>query len=80
MNKICGRVLKQLRKERKLTQTQLAKKLGVTQSQISKIETGERQLPLVETYLYSSALGLEYDLLVKRVYVNLSDLGFLDEQ
>lgn len=38
-----GDILKKLRKERKLTQAELAKKLQVTQSSIATIENGKRE-------------------------------------
>ena len=40
--------LKQARKEASLEQTEVAKKLGRTQSFISKLESGQRRIDLVQ--------------------------------
>lgn len=45
------------RRERELTQTALAEKLGVPQSVVSKVERGERLLDVIEFARYVSALG-----------------------
>jgi transcriptional regulator with XRE-family HTH domain len=55
--------LKQLRKARidsSLTQADLAKRLGQTQSFISKVERGERRLDVVELRSICSALGVPF--------------------
>ena len=39
-------VLKELREKEKITQSELAKELGVSQNTYSQYETGQRQLPL----------------------------------
>ncbi|MEG0153427.1 MAG: helix-turn-helix transcriptional regulator [Cellulosilyticaceae bacterium] len=44
------------RELKKLTQEQLAKKVGMTQSQICKIENGDRDLKARELTLFSKAL------------------------
>lgn len=41
------KILKMLRKEKKLTQTELAQKTGIDQALISKFESGER-VPNIE--------------------------------
>lgn len=45
------------RRERELTQTALAEKLGVPQSVVSKVERGERLLDVIEFAHYVAALG-----------------------
>ena len=50
-------VLKDLREAKHLTQAQLARKLSVPQSFVSKYETGERLLDVIETAHICEALG-----------------------
>lgn len=50
-------LLKGARVEKKLTQADVAKRLGVPQSYVSKYESGERRLDFVETALLCDALG-----------------------
>lgn len=61
--------LRQLRAERKrarLTQTELAERLGQTQSFISKCERGERRIDVVELRAFCDAIGLSYTEFVRR--------------
>ena len=43
---LVGRKIRQLRKERKLTQNELAEKIGIQQSDLSRIERGEYRVSL----------------------------------
>ncbi len=43
---LVGRKLRQLRKERKLTQSQLAKRIGIQQSDLSRMEQGRYRVSL----------------------------------
>lgn len=54
-------LLKQLRTDRNLTQLQLAERLALPQSYVSKYETGERRLDFIETAELCDALGLGLD-------------------
>lgn len=67
-----GEFLKQKRKEKSLTTTQLAELSGLSQSYISNVENGRRTKPKPETiYKFAEALGLDYsDLMVKAGYIN----------
>nr|WP_309381375.1 helix-turn-helix transcriptional regulator [Cerasicoccus frondis] len=47
-NVILCEMLRSARQQRKLTQTQLAERLGKPQSFIAKVERGERRLDVVE--------------------------------
>lgn len=49
-------LLIQLRKNSGLTQSELAERIGVDQSFISKVERGERRLDIVEFILYCRPL------------------------
>lgn len=51
--------LKRARKLAGLTQQEVAKQLGEHQSFVSRYETGERRLDVVEYLEVSSALGIE---------------------
>lgn len=50
-------LLRALRRDKKLTQQQLADKLGRPQSFVAKYEAGERQLDVVEWLAIVEALG-----------------------
>ncbi len=50
-------LLRELRLQAKLTQVALSKKLGKPQSYISKAETGERRLDLIEVRAICLACG-----------------------
>ena len=51
-------MLRALRLEKGLTQVDLAARLGLPQSYVSKYETGERRVDFVETALICDALGI----------------------
>ncbi len=51
------RLLRSIRRERGMTQAQIAERLGVPQSVISKLENGERQVDFVEVEALCEALG-----------------------
>lgn len=52
------RLLRRVRVEAKLTQTQLANILGVTQARISKYEQGERRIDILELKSICDAIKL----------------------
>ena len=56
--KILLEVLRELRKQRKLTQDQLAKSMGVKQAFVSKYETGERRLDFIDLIAICDVLGM----------------------
>lgn len=51
-------LLKKVRKEAGLTQTQLALKIGETQTFVSKCERGERRIDIVELHTFCRAFGV----------------------
>jgi transcriptional regulator with XRE-family HTH domain len=58
--KLFLRLLIEVRKGAGITQEQLAKRLGETQSFVSKCERGERRLDLVEVREFCRALGVSF--------------------
>lgn len=67
------KALRAARKNARLTQTELAAKLGRRQQFVSKYESGERRLDIIEFLDVAKALGLAID-------GPLRDLGELDGQ
>ena len=64
-------LLRQVRLEAGLRQSELAKRLGQPQSFVSKYESGERRLDLVELRQICRAVGISLARLVKRFEENL---------
>jgi transcriptional regulator with XRE-family HTH domain len=56
--KILLELLRELRKQRRLTQDQLAKSMGVKQAFVSKYETGERRLDFMDLIAICDILGM----------------------
>lgn len=52
--------LKEARKGQRLTQTELAEKLGSDQTYVSKVETLERRIDVVELRSICKALGMDF--------------------
>ncbi len=59
-------LLREVRKERGLSQAELASRLEVTQSFVSKCERGERRLDVVELRAWCAALGTSLRAFVDR--------------
>ena len=55
------------RKEAKLTQAQLAKKVGLYQSFVADFERGERRLDVVQFLDFAEALGFEPGAAIRKV-------------
>jgi len=58
--------LKNLRKEKKLTQLQLAMELNMSQNTISRYETGERQAGYTELIRIADYFDVSIDYLLER--------------
>lgn len=58
--------LKQLRKERKISQLQLAFELNVSQNTISRYETGEREPGIAELIKMADFFNVSVDYLLER--------------
>lgn len=59
MNRVAGKILKEVRKKHGYTQEDLAKMLSLTQSQISKIERGECAMDADYLIFLLSQLGTD---------------------
>lgn len=64
-------LLREIRKEAGLSQLELANRLGVPQSFVSKYESGERRLDILEIRLICNALKLSLQAFIKRLESNL---------
>ena len=59
-------LLRQIRLDAELTQLQVAEKIGQTQSYVSKYESGEQRLDLMELEAVCKAVGIELTSFVGR--------------
>jgi transcriptional regulator with XRE-family HTH domain len=64
-------VLRQVRADAGLTQVDLAKRIGQPQSFVSKYESGERRLDLVEVHDICKAVGLSLGEFVRKFEASL---------
>lgn len=64
MNIIFAERLKDLRKEKGLSQTELAKALNLTQRKISYLETGQLEPDLTILWVISNYFGVSCDFLI----------------
>lgn len=63
-SKLVTTLLREFRQAREMTQVELAKKLGMTQSELSKVERGARRIDFVELRHWVAALGVDMGLFV----------------
>ena len=68
-------MLKELRREKGMTQEALAELLGMPQSYVSKYELGERRLDLIETFDICRALRTDFVAFVKRLAKHIKSKG-----
>lgn len=66
INKVVASRLKSLRKEKKLTQTDMAKLLNVTQNAIFRYESGQNQPSLSTLLFYSEYFNVSIDYIFGR--------------
>lgn len=59
-------LLRQIRMDANLTQSQLAEKLGQTQSYVSKYENGEQRLDLMELEAVCDVVGISLTAFVEK--------------
>jgi transcriptional regulator with XRE-family HTH domain len=65
MRKLVGRNAARIRKERDLTQEQLAERCGLSQQYLSGLERGRRNPTIVTLYELANALGVSHVELVQ---------------
>lgn len=76
-----GKIIKELRIEKKLTQKQLATQIGLTTTAVSKYELGESQPPLDVLRILASVFGVSMDYLAGTDKVpSISAVGLTNEQ
>lgn len=63
----------EVRKEAGLSQRQLANRLGVQHTWVSKVESAERRVDLIEFKWYCEACGVDPALVVKAVFGRRSE-------
>ena len=67
------RVLREMREQAPLTQLELASRLNVTQVFISKCESGQRRLDLIELRAWCAAMGVSTPDFLKTVEMEIAD-------
>jgi transcriptional regulator with XRE-family HTH domain len=60
-------LLEQVRHERKITQVELAKRLDFPQSRVSKVESGERRMDVIELRDWCEALEVALPKFIQRL-------------
>jgi transcriptional regulator with XRE-family HTH domain len=71
--KVLLRLLRETRERAGVTQVELARRLGQTQSFVSKIELGDRRLDLVQLRTFLAALDVRLARFVRRFEDALAD-------
>ena len=66
-------LLKEMRQKRGVTQVELAEKLSVPQSFVSKYESGERQLDILELRQICQLVGISFDNFVRQLEEKLNE-------
>lgn len=67
------RLLKRIRQERGIRQVELAGQLGVPQSFVSKYESGDRRLDILELRKVCKALGIPFEEFIRELEENLNE-------
>ena len=66
-------LLRELRIEKDLTQVQLSEELGMPQSFVSKYETGERRLDVIEARAVCESLGTAFPVFARKLEARLDE-------
>jgi len=64
--------LKEARSKSGLSQTEVARTLGITQSIWSKIETGERRIDLIELRRFCNSISIDFTDFIKKIDAKMS--------
>ena len=65
-SKTFGKKIKEIRRSKKWTQTELGDKVGLPHQEISRIENGQNNIGIETLAMVAYALGYEIDLVKKR--------------
>lgn len=65
--KLLRQILRQAREDAKLRQIDVAALLGVPQSYVAKVESGERKISFIEVLDFCSAIQLDPQILIDRL-------------
>ena len=68
-------MLKEARKKRKITQAEMAERIGSDQTYISKVETMERRIDVIELRTICKALSLDFIDFIRHFEDRLSEKG-----
>ena len=66
-------ILRGLRAEQKVTQAQVAERMGVFQGRVSRFESGERRMDLVELRHWCVAVGVTVEEVIRRFEAVVKD-------
>lgn len=66
-------LLKEIRQKHGITQVELADKLGVPQSFVSKYESGERQLDILELRQICQFIGISFDNFIRQLEEKINE-------
>ena len=66
-------LLKEIRLKKNITQVELAKKLGVPQSFVSKYESGERQLDILELRQICQQIGITLESFIHKLEEKINE-------
>ncbi|MGB8982974.1 MAG: helix-turn-helix transcriptional regulator [Anaerolineales bacterium] len=66
-------LLKRIRQDRGIRQIELAERLGVPQSFVSKYESGDRRLDILELRQVCDAIGISLDEFIRKLENSLNE-------
>jgi transcriptional regulator with XRE-family HTH domain len=66
-------LLKRIRQEKRIRQVELAERLGVPQSFISKYESGDRRLDILQLRQVCNAIGISLEEFIRKLEDSLNE-------